>query len=180
MQIIHSKHSARRTMTLAACAFTFIAASGCGGSDSFGPGMGSGTLTASGAVSASGTGPALFQSMTSGGTSLFQVALAPVSQSQNTWTLQIASYSGRPAAGSYNLTALSPSSPNPTATFYYVSGGNMQMFNSTSGQLVLTSSSPTLVRGTLNFSATDPAGGGGTVSVHGSFDAQCAPGTTCQ
>ena len=180
MPFFHSKHSAHRTMTLAACALLLIGASACGGGDAVGPGLGSGTLTASGAVSASGSGLAVFQSVTSGGTSLFQIALAPISQSANTWTLQIASYSGRLAAGTYSLTALSPSSPNPTATFYYVSGGNMQMFNSTSGQLVITTSSPSVVRGSFTFTATDPAGGPGTVTAHGSFDAQCAPGTTCQ
>ena len=178
MHVFHSKHSARRTVTSAACALFFLGASGCGG-DSLGPGIGSGTLTASGTVSASGSGPALFQSVSSGGTSLFQLVLAPISQSANTWTLQIANYSGRLAAGTYSLTALSPSSPNPTATFYYISGGTMQAFNSTSGQLVITSSSRSVVRGTFTFTATDPAGGTGTVTAHGSFDAQCAPGTTC-
>ena len=179
MKLFDSRHSTHRTLIVAACALFSFTASGCGG-DSLGPGIGSGSLTASGAVSASGSGPALFQSISSGGTSLFQVALAPLSQSANTWTLQIASYSGRLAAGTYSLTALSPSSPNPTATFYYISGGNMQMFNSTSGQLVISSSSTSVVRGSFTFTATDPAGGAGTVTVHGSFDAQCAPGTTCQ
>src|SRR6478672_11407664 len=128
MQFFDSKHAVRRTITAAACALLLIAAS-CGGGDAFGPGLGSGTLTASGAVSASGSGPALFQSVSSGGTTLFQIVLAPVSVSANTWTLQIANYSGRLAAGTYNLTGLSPSSPNPTATFYYISGSNMQAFN---------------------------------------------------
>jgi hypothetical protein len=167
-------------MLLAACAFILIAAPGCGGGDSFGPGMGSGTLTVSGAVSASGSGPALFQSVSSGGTTLFQIALAPVTQSANTWALQIASYSGRPAAGTYSLGALSPSSPNPTATFYYITGSTIEAFNSSTGQLLVTSSSASVVRGTFTFSATDPAGGAGSVTVHGSFDAECAPGTTCQ
>jgi hypothetical protein len=36
------------------------------------------------------------------------------------------------------------------------------------------------VRGTFTFSATDITGGTGTVSAHGSFSAQCAPGTGCQ
>ncbi len=179
MQLLYLKHSTRAKAS-AAYAFFFLAASACGGGDSLGPGIGSGTLTASGAVSASGSGIAVFQSISSGSTSLFQIALAPISQSANTWTLQIASYSGRPAPGTYNLTALSASSTNPTASFYYISGGNMQLFNSTSGQLVITSSSTSAVRGTFTFTATDPAGSAGTVTAHGSFDAQCAPGTTCQ
>lgn len=174
------KRSTHRTLTLAACALLSVAAVGCGGGDALGPGGGSGTLTASGAVSATGSGLALFQSVISGGASLFQVVLAPISQSTNTWELQIANYSGRPASGTYNLTALSASSTNPTATLYYFSGGTAQMFNSTSGQLVITSSTPSAVRGTFTFTATDPAGGPGTVTAHGSFDAHCAPGTACQ
>ena len=177
MQLSHSNHSTLRT--IAAASLLLLATPACGG-DSLGPGIGSGTLTASGAVSASGSGPALFQSVTSGSTSLFQVVLAPLSQSANTWTLQIANYSGRLAVGTYNLTGLSPSSQNPTATFYYINGGNMQGFNSTSGQLVISSSSPSVVRGTFTFTATDIAGGAATVTAHGSFDAQCAPGTMCQ
>jgi hypothetical protein len=180
MQHSDLTHSMRPKVTLTACAILLLSVSGCGGSDVFGPGIGSGTLTATGAVSASGSGPALFQSVSSGGTSLFQIVLAPISQSANTWTLQIANYSGRLTAGSYTLSGLSPSSPNPTASFYYISGGNMQLFNSTSGQLVISSSSPSAVRGTFTFTAADPAGGSGTVTAHGSFDAQCAPGTTCQ
>lgn len=180
MHLFDPQHSARPTIMRATVALIFLGASACGGSDSLAPGIGSGTLTASGVVSASGSGPALFQSVSSGGVSLFQIVLAPISQSTNTWELQIASYSGRLATGTYDLTALSPSSPNPTATFYYTSGGTIQMFNSTSGQLVITSSSTSAVHGTFTFTATDPAGGPGTVTAHGSFAAQCAPGTTCQ
>lgn len=178
MQLFDPQHSTRRAIILATWAVFSVVASGCGGGDALGPGIGSGTLTASGAVSASGSGVAVFQSTSSGGTSLFQVVLTPISQSANTWELQIANYSGRLAAGTYSLTALSAT--NPTATLYYFGGGTAQMFNSTSGQLTITSSSPSAVRGTFTFTATDPAGGPGTVTAHGSFDAQCAPGTACQ
>jgi len=157
-----------------------LAALGCGGDGPLAPGLGSGSLTASGAVSASGSGLAVFQSISSGGTSLFQIVIAPVSQSATTWQLQIANYSGRLSAGTYNLSPLSASSSDPTASFYYTSGGTMQMFNSTSGQLVITSSSSSAVRGTFTFTATDPTSGTSSVTAHGSFDAQCAPGMTCQ
>ena len=168
----------RRALALTTLAFLSLAA--CG-SDSVGPGgLGSGSITATGTVSTSGSGIAVFQSISSGGSSLFQVAIAPLSQSASTWTLQIASYSGRPPVGTYQLSALSGSSTDPTATFYYTSGGNMQMFNSTSGQLVITSSSPSSVRGTFNFTGTDVSGGSGSVTAHGTFNAPCAPGTTCQ
>ncbi|MEX2111209.1 MAG: hypothetical protein WD802_11425 [Gemmatimonadaceae bacterium] len=179
MQLFHPSHLLRRTMMVAASIIVSLAGTGCGSDSLVAPGIGSGTLTATGAVSASGTGLALFQSVSSGGTNLFQILIAPASQSTTTWQLQIANYSGRPAAGTYNLSALSPSSADPTASLYYTSGGTMQVFNSTSGQLVISSSSPSSVRGTFTFTATDPAGGTATVTANGTFNAQCAPGLTC-
>lgn len=179
MQLIRPTHLLRRTMMVAASIIVSLAGTGCGSDSLLAPGIGSGTLTASGAVSASGTGLALFQSVSSGGTNLFQILIAPASQSTTTWQVQIANYSGRPAAGTYNLSALSPSSTDPTASLYYTSGGTMQMFNSTSGQLVISSSSPSSVRGTFTFTATDPAGGTATVTANGTFNAQCAPGLGC-
>lgn len=170
----------RRALTLATCALLALAAVGCGSDGPLAPGIGSGNLTATGAVTASGSGLALFQSVSSGSTSLFQIVIAPVSQSATTWTLQIANYSGRLAAGTYSLAPLSAGSVDPTANFYYSSGGTVQQFNSTSGQLVITSSSPSEVRGTFTFSAADPSAATSTVSAHGSFTAQCAPGITCQ
>jgi hypothetical protein len=172
--------SQRRALALATFALLSLAVVGCGGDGPLAPGMGTGSLTATGAVSASGSGLALFQSVSSGGTSLFQIVVAPVSQSAITWQLQIANYSGRLAVGTYNLSPLSASSSDPTANFYYTSGGNMQMFNSTSGELVITSSTSSVVRGTFTFTATDPAGGASSVTAQGSFNAQCAPGTACQ
>jgi hypothetical protein len=185
MQPIHPTHttwysrSQRRALALAISAFLSLAAAGCGG-DLLAPGLGTGSLTASGAVSASGSGLAVFQSISSGGTSLFQIAITPVSQSATTWQLQIANYSGRLAAGTYALSPLSPSSTNPTANFYYTSSGTIQQFNSTSGQLVITSSSSSEVRGTFNFTATNPSASTSSVTAQGSFTAQCAPGVTCQ
>ena len=172
------------------CAFVFataavvsLAAVGCGSDGPLVPGAGTGSLTASGAVSVSGSGIAVFQTVSSGGTSLFQVAIAPITQSSTIWTLQIANYSGRLAAGTYNLLPLSASSTNPTANFSYITGGTVngtvKMFNSTSGQLVITRSSPSEVFGTFTFTATE-TGGTGSVTVNGSFKAPCAPGTVCQ
>ena len=171
---------ARRTLAAATLTlFCFVAAS-CGSDGPIAPGLGSGSLTASGAVSASGNGLAVFQSISSGGTSLFQIVIAPVTPSATSWQLQIANYSGRPAVGTYNLGPLSATSGDPTASFRYTSAGNIQVFNSTSGQLVITSSSVSSVSGTFTFTATDFSGGTSTVTAHGSFAAQCAPGFTCQ
>ncbi|MFL5630282.1 MAG: DUF6252 family protein [Gemmatimonadaceae bacterium] len=172
--------SHRRATMLATSAMLSFAALGCGGDGLLAPGLGSGSVTATGAVSASGSGLAVFQSASSGGTSLFQIVIAPITQSAAVWELQIANYTGRLAVGTYDLSPLSASSSDPTANFYYTSNATMQMFNSTSGQLVITSSSQSEVRGTFTFTATDASGGTGTVSVQGSFTAQCAPGTVCQ
>jgi len=182
MQLINPNYikRSRRLRVFATFTALSLAAAGCGGDGPLAPGVGSGNLTASGAVTASGSGLAVFQSISSGGTSLFQIVLAPLTQSTTIWQLQIANYSGRLAVGTYTLAPLSASSTNPTANFYYTSGGNMQAFNSTTGQLVITSSSSTSVRGTFTFTATDPSGGPGTVTAHGSFSAQCAPGVACQ
>lgn len=181
----HSHYRGRRSrfqrgaqIIATAATFSFIA--GCGSDGPLAPGLGSGNLAASGAVSASGSGVALFQSASSGGLTVFQIVLAPISQSANTWELQIATSAGRPATGTYDLKPLSASSADPTATFVYINGGNIQTFNSTSGQLTITSSSPTTVRGTFAFTATDPSGGTATITAIGSFNAPCAPGMSCQ
>ena len=176
----HPSRAQRRVLALATAALLSVAV-GCGG-DSTGPGaMGTASVTATGAVSASGIGLALFQSVSSGGTSLFQVVISPLPQSgPDTWQLQIANYSGRLAVGTHTLSPLSAGSTDPTATFYHANSGVLNLFNSTSGQLVITSSSAWEVRGTFTFTATDAAGGTATVTVNGSFSAQCAPGTTCQ
>src|SRR6202022_4768561 len=105
----------RRALALATSAFLALAAFGCGGDSPLVPGLGTGSLPPAGAVSASGSGLAVFQTTSSGGTSLFQIAIAPVSQSATTWQLQIANYSGRLAAGTYLLAPLSSRPPTPRA-----------------------------------------------------------------
>ena len=171
---------ARRTIKYATLSLVWFSANNCGGGDNpFAPGLGSGSVAVSGTVTTSGSGLAVFQSISSGSTSLFQIVIAPVTPTATTWELQIASYTGRPATGTYTLGPLSASSTTPTANFFYTSGGNIQSFNSTSGQLVITSSSASEVRGTFTFTAADPAGGASSVTANGSFTAQCAPGMPC-
>jgi hypothetical protein len=177
----HSSERRRTVLALAIPALFSLAATACGSDGMLGPGIGSGSVTATGAVNTSGSGLALFQSASSGGTSLFQVLIAPLSQTTaSTWQLQIVNYSGRLAAGTYTLSALSASSPDPTANFYYTSGSTMDMYNSISGELVITASSSASVRGTFTFTATNASGGTGSVTVNGSFTAECAPGMTCE
>jgi len=170
----------RHVLAIGASLVLSLTAIGCGGDGLLEPGLGSGSLTASGAVSTSGTGLAVFQSVSSGSTSLFQILVTPVSQTATTWSLQIANYSGRLAVGTYDLLPLSGSPTAPTANFYYTSAGNIQVFSATSGQLVITGSSSSAVTGTFTFTATDPTSGTSTVTVHGTFDARCPAGTGCQ
>jgi hypothetical protein len=177
-----SRWNRRRALALTSALLT-LTATACGGDNPLAPGAaeGMGSLTTSGAVSTSGSGIALFQSISSGGTSLFQIVVVPASQATAaTWQLQIVNYSGRLAVGTYQLSALSATSLDPTANFYYTSGGAMSMFNSISGQLVIISSSPSAVRGTFTFTGTSATGSTGSVTANGSFNAQCAPGITCQ
>jgi hypothetical protein len=177
--------SARRRAALAVAtsALLSLAATACGSDGVLAPGIGTGNVSASGAVATSGSGLALFQSISSGGSSLFQVVVVPVSAGQTTtpvWQLQIANYSGRPEVGTYDLSPLSASSTDPTANFYYATGSTIDSYNSVSGELIITSSSTSAVRGTFSFTATNVSGGAGTVTVNGSFNAPCAPGMTCE
>ncbi len=153
----------------------------CGGDGISGPARdGTGHVSASGAVSASGEGVAIFQSVSVGGTSLFQIAVQPtVPSSGGVWQLQIVRYAARPAVGTYQLTELSASSQDPTANFYYTVSGTMEMFNATSGELVVTSSSTTAVRGTFTFTAESTTNSARTVTVEGAFAALCPPGMGC-
>ena len=158
-----------------------LLAAACGSSTEPGERPGTASVTTTGAVSASGAGLALFQSVSSGGTSLFQILLAPATPTSATtsWEIQVVNYAGRLAVGTYPLLPLSASSSSPTANFYYTTGGSMGMYESTSGQLVITESSPSAVRGTLHFTGTN-VGGMATVTVDGAFNASCVPGLACQ
>lgn len=173
----HSSRGGRAALAIATSALFSLAATACGSDGVLGPGIGSGSVTATGAVNASGSGLALFQSAYSGETNLFQILIAPLTPS---WQVQIVNYSGRLAPGTYALSALSPSSPDPTANFYYTSGSTMDMYNSISGELVITASSSSSVRGTFSFTAANATGGTGSVTVNGSFTAECALGVTCE
>jgi hypothetical protein len=159
-----------------------VVVASCGGAGISGPARdGTGNVSASGAVSASGEGLAVFQSVSVGGTSLFQIAVQPATPSSSgVWQLQIVRYAARPTVGTYQLTELSTSSQDPTANFYYTVSGTMEMFTATSGELVITSSSTTAVRGTFTFTAESTTSSARTVTVQGTFAAMCPPGAACQ
>ena len=177
----------RRAGLVAAVAFGALALTvpSCGGDGLFGPdGRPRGTMTASGAVSASGEGLAYFQSISSGDVGMFQISVAPATPTNDPaqsviWHVQIVRYAQRPAPGTYAISPLSPSSSEPAATFYYTSDGTLELFSATAGELVITSSSPTSVRGTFTFTATSATNGARSVSVQGAFTAVCPPGAAC-
>jgi hypothetical protein len=166
-----SRRSTIRRATQALMVLLSLGVGACG--DGTGPsGPGTGSATISGAVSASGGGISLFASEQG----LFEVLVASTT---GTWQIQIANYSGRPEMGTYALTPLDPSSESPTAALYHASPAGVTMYESTSGQLVITSSSASSVRGTFSFTGRD-VDGTATVTVQGSFDARCAEGVVCQ
>jgi hypothetical protein len=171
----------RRVVLTRACALVALASVACGDGDPTSPDNlreGTGTVSTSGAVRTSGSGVAFFQSIGSGNLRVFQIVVAPASQSgNNVWALQIASSAGRPAAGTYQLTS-SSGPTNILANFSYVSGGRIDMYTATSGEVVITSSSTSAVRGTINFTGAT-FDGTGTVTTQGSFNARCAPGFEC-
>jgi hypothetical protein len=153
----------------------------CGGNGISGPpDLGTGNVSASGAVSASGDGVAIFQSVSIGGTNMFQIAVQPATSTGDAvWQLQIVRYAERPPVGTYQLIELSSNSTDPTANFYYTNAGTMEMFAAVSGQLVITSSSPTAVLGTVTFTGVSTTSSTRSVTVQGSFAASCPTGTTC-
>lgn len=160
-----------------------LALAACGSDSALGPNVnvGQGSVRASGAVSTSGSGVALFQTASSGTTQIFQIAIAPTTQGAGTtWALQIARSAERPPVGTYSLSELSASSTDPTANLYITNGSTSEMFNSTAGELVITSSSSSLVRGTFSFTAASVNDATRHITVEGAFAAQCAPGMTCQ
>ena len=176
---MHSRHAGLKAMALGLLA---VAAASCGGDGLFGPdGRARGTMAASGAASATGEGLALFQSISGGGVDMFQIAVAPaIDPAQRVvWQVQILRYAQRPAPGTYAISPLSASSTNPAANFHYSSDGTLEVFTATSGELVITSSSPTSVRGSFSFTATSATNGARSVTVHGAFTAACPPGDTC-
>src|SRR5918992_2035029 len=139
---VQPRRTSMRPISMAAVVVS-LAALSCGGTDITGPGLGTGNVSASGTVAASGQGVAIFQSVSVGGQSLFQIAVQPAAPGGGgTWQLQIVRYADRPAAGTYQIVELSASSADPTANFYYTNGGTMELFAAVSGGLRITRSPP--------------------------------------
>ena len=162
-----------------------LAAASCGGDGLFSPeGRSRATMSTSGAVAVSGDRLALIHSNSGGGVDMFQIAVAPPTPSLDpdqrvVWQVQIARYARRPMPGTYQITPLSAGSTEPAATFFYTSEGTLELFGATSGEIVITSSSPTSVRGTFTFFATSATNETRSVTVQGSFTAVCPAGATC-
>src|SRR5262245_17060003 len=106
--------TSRRVAITIACALVALGSLGCGDGGITSPDSlrdGTGSVSASGAVSARGDGVAFFQSIGSGNLRVFQLVVAPETnpQANPVWMLQIASAAGRPSVGTYQLSPLSGS-----------------------------------------------------------------------
>jgi hypothetical protein len=134
-------------------------------------------VSATGAVSTSGTGAAVFQSVASNGESFFYILLDPIA-GNGMWEVQIFNRNGRLSAGTYQILTVADLN-SPSASFYYTNGSSRGAWKSTTGELVITESSLSSVRGTFHFTAASLFGPT-TVSAEGAFNASCAPGMSCQ
>jgi hypothetical protein len=161
-----------RAKIFSAAAIVSLTVGACGSDGPVAPAEGTGSLTTTGAVNLSGSGPADFQQILVGREPTFGITISHFTQFSLDWELQIVkNNSSQLGAGTYDLVPQSESTTNPTALLtLYTSGTEFQSFNSTSGSLVITSSSPSEMRGTFTFLGTD---GTNSVSANGSFDA-CA------
>jgi len=157
-----------------------LAVQSCGGDGITGLGSGEGNVSVSGAVSASGKGLAFFQSTAASGQTFFQMAIQPTPLSgRPAWQLQIVRFAARPLPGTYDIAPLSSTSTDPNATFFYTGGTADELFTAVSGQLVITSSSSSTVRGTFTFTAESGTSSSRTVTVQGAFSAMCPPTASC-
>lgn len=161
-----------RALVVAAAAIVSLTVGGCGSDSPLGPAPGTGSLTSTGALNLSGSGPADIRIMADRQPT-FGIVIDHFLNDQIEWELQIyKNNSAQLEVGTYNLGPPSESATNPTAALAYYIGGTANPlwrgFNSTSGQLVITESSPSVVRGTFNFAATE-FGGTASVTVNGSF-----------
>ena len=170
------RHAAwHEALVFATSAIVFLTADGCGRDSPLEPSPGSASLTTSGAVSLSGGGPANWN-VSGGRESTFTIDMYHFSEQHSViWELQIyKNNSQQLGVATYSLGPQSDSRTNPTASLVYYTGDpvnpTIRAFNSTSGQLVITSASQSEIRGTFAFAATE-YGGTGSITVNGSFDA---------
>jgi len=159
-----------------------LAACGLGTSEPIG-GLGNATVTTTGAVSVSGNAIAVFQSGTFGNASLFQIVVTPSISETTPWEISVAAPVPRLAVGTYPFTT--PGSPSPIAleaTFGTRNGTTGTTYLATSGELVITSSSPLVVRGTIHFTASTTPGSSTApaVTVESDFTATCLLAGECQ
>jgi hypothetical protein len=162
----------RRALRSVAAVAIVLFVAGCG--DATGPvADGIGNVTASGAVSLSGSGLARQQAF---GTSMFQVLIMPrAAGPAYGWRLHIIGFAGRPAVGTHDFLG---GTEGLTATLYYTSNGSTRMFKSVSGEFTVSSYSESVMKGTFRFMAEELPEST-TVQVEGSFAATCPPPFSC-
>jgi hypothetical protein len=166
-----------RAVTRAAAALFIAAAVSCGngGTEPLGDPIGAATVTTTGAYSASGNAVALFMSSVSGDLHFFEITVLSSLGRDPAWELVLSSSTPRLPVGTYTFTQ----SPGATVYATYLVGGPVthDVYYATSGELVITSSSTSAVRGTIHLTGT--SGTGATVTVDGTFTAKCLADGFC-
>lgn len=180
MLTISSMHPCRsRRVSHAATALFLLVAAGCSidstmSIEGVDP-AGSAAVTISGAFTTSSQGHATMLSGTYGGTSSFELAIVPTGYISPPWLIVVHRSNGRPAVGTYSLVYTLGSTVS--AGFDLRGPGTPTSYVATEGELVITSSSASSVRGTLRFTGTGPDGA--TVTVDSEFTAMCPVGISC-
>ncbi len=168
-----------RRVSRAAAALFLLAAAGCSIDSTIsidGPDpAGSAAVTITGAYTASSQGHAWIQSGAVAGTTNFDLVMAPVSFPPVPWMVFVHSSKGRPAVGTYSI-AIAPGA-TMSARLDVNGASTLTSYVAAAGELVITSSSASSVRGTLRFTGTGPDGA--TVTVDSEFTAMCPPLFAC-
>ena len=161
-----------RAVAVAALALAALAPAGCaeGDKDPTGPGgLGTATITVTGAVSRTVTGNAAFGSGILG-MDAFAIVMT---DEDETIELGVAKDgAGRLGPGTYSLG--DDESPRYGELVVSLPGTDPQFFISETGTLTITSSSASRLRGTISFRGRNEFGSG-TVDVTATFDAICLP-----
>jgi hypothetical protein len=136
---------------------------------------GSSTVTISGAYTTSAQGHADMLSGAAPGTTAFELMITPMDFPSTPWIIYVYRPKGRPALGTYSI-SITPDA-TMSARLDIKGASTLASYVATTGELVITSSSTSSVRGTLRFTGSGPDGA--TVTVDSEFTAICPLGIVC-
>lgn len=129
----------------------------------------SATVVISGAFATSSQARAAFSSNVVGDLRYFEITIFPMVYPSPPWSVYVSGSTGRLAAGTYSLS--SDQAGILTAGVLTNSSAGKALYSAATGELVITSSSTSSVRGTLRF--TGASLGGDTITVESEFVATC-------